>query len=306
MSTEAPKSWGDLLRQREAERNAPPPKEFYVKSERKYYKDAGIIPTAGSDMRTQNPIFNMDTHFYATTHIFDPLDEKQRHVKPSHDHGLGITAWPTKTKEEREAEDLAALTNRTHRRYPQTERREFDVVSGVPHQSAFKSGVQQILKQREIAAQSETTRAFNPVSNTYPTEALESRRINDEAVRTQKEFEYRQSKLSANERRAKNSLVNIVTGEVKEDLTSAFQQFRGDPRRAARAYAREREMLAEREETVRAKTAMVGCRYNNGRMKEIRNWNIINGESTKVTMDESVKMKPSVWQWLQTERLDVE
>ena len=66
----------------------------------------------------------------------------------------------------------------------------------------------------------------------------------------------------------------------------------------------ENDRLREENERLRD-LARVSCRFNNGRASELRNYNIINGVSVHQSLDKSVKNRPSVWQWCNTEKLDV-
>lgn len=303
-----PSSWGELLRQYEASRNQPPPKEFYTHQGPIRHPEAGVISMAAPEHITHT--VQADTRLYSSDHIFDEPAPVKRVEKPRRDHGLDITSWPKQRRAEREAADRAAYELRQSRGFSQSQREsgDFDIVTGVPHEAPFKATIQQILRRREAATRSETTRAWNPVTNAYPTAVLETRRLSEESTRRARQFEYTQSKLPANERRAQNTLVNIITGEARDErAATAIREFPpySATGRAELGRTREIAMVDAREEAERTRTARIGCRYNNGRMKELRDWNIVNGAPSRVGWDASVKMKPSVWQWLQAERLDV-
>ena len=303
-----PSSWGELLREYEASRNRPPPKEFYTHQGLIRHAEAGVISAPAPEHITQT--VDADTRLYSTTQLFQEPAPVPRVERPRRDHGLDITSWPKQRRAQREAADRAAYELRRSRGFSQSQRESgnFDIVTGVPHESPFKATVQQILQRREVATRSETMRAWNPVTNAYPTEVLETRRLAEETARRAREFEYTQSKLPANERRAQNTLVNIVTGELKDErAATAIREFPpySATGRAELGLTREIAMVEAREAAERSRTARIGCRYNNGRMKELRDWNIVNGAPQRVGWDASVKMKPSVWQWLQTEKLDV-
>lgn len=303
-----PSSWGELLRQYEASRNQPPPREFYLQQGPIRHAEAGVISAPAPEQISDT--VNADTRLYASTHLFEEAAPVPRVDRPRRDHGLDITSWPKQRRREREAADRAAYELRQSRGFSQSSREsgDFNIVTGVPHEAPFKSTVQQLLRRREVATRCETMRAWNPVTNAYPTEVLETRRLNEETARRAREFEYTQSRLPANERRAQNTLVNIVTGEAKDErAASAIREFPpySATGRAELGLTRERAIVDAREAVERTRTARVGCRFNNGRMKEIRDWNIVNGAPSRVGWDSSVKMKPSVWQWLQAEKLDV-
>lgn len=320
-----PQSWAELLKMRETERIAPPPPEYYVKPKIVEHPDGGVIyaqaPIEKPIEDKENEGINVDSHFYTTTRIVDPFDENEedddkemkrlkmlRSRKTRRDHGPDITTWKIKTKYERELENENKSQNQT-RNFPksQMESEDYDIISGVPHKSPYKATIQGILKQREYSKRMETKRDFDPISNTFPSEKLEEQRTTSELQTRQRELDYYSSKLSKNERRAKNTLVNIITGEVKcEEAAKAINEFpTSDTRRCVTALKLEKEIVERREKAQRSKSSMAACRFNNGRMKEIRNWNIISGEQAKVGWNENVKMKPSIWTWCQAERLDV-
>jgi hypothetical protein len=52
-----------------------------------------------------------------------------------------------------------------------------------------------------------------------------------------------------------------------------------------------------------AQTAKVGRRYNNGRMRGVRDWDIISGREMKPGWDEGVKMTSELWEWFSIERI---
>ena len=298
-----PKSWAELLKQEEARRNNPPDKSFYVKQKIKEYPDGGIFAKEVED----NPeytanIIPTDTHLYSTTSIFDPPEEIPRKFKPSHDHGLKLLAWDEKQK----PFDDEEKTRTFHRIKPNYQNDEYDSITGVAKVSPFKHTVQQILKQREYSQKVMQTRTFDPVSNTFPSASLEETRHHDDEMRALKQHEYTLSKLPPNERRAHESLVNIITGEAKdEDVANKFiADFKSSCVRNAKSIQLEKDIQERREKEAERKTAMIGCRYNTpGRQRELRDWNVITGEPKVVGMDASVKPKPSVWQWCQTEAL---
>jgi hypothetical protein len=187
----------------------------------------------------------------------------------------------------------------------QFESQNYDLISGVPYETPFTDRIDHILKQREVAQRCNEKRKVDPICGKCPTPELEEERSEKEAEQRQREIEYWEGKMSPNERRAKRTLANILTGEVKDpNAASAIQEFPTKyPRRAEIAVVREKEIVKKREDRTRTQTAKVGCRYNNGRMKEVRDWDIISGREMEAGWDESVKMKPSPWEWCNTEWL---
>jgi hypothetical protein len=112
-----------------------------------------------------------------------------------------------------------------------------------------------------------------------------------------------QNKMPRNERRTRNWDINIITGELKdEQAASVVREFTGSTHKAELAHQQEVELVLRREEAARIKTARIGCRYNNGRMAELKDYSIISGDPMKVGWDASVKMGPSVWEWCKLEQ----
>jgi hypothetical protein len=301
-----PKSWADILKQRQAARTAGPPVECYRQLDPILPRPGGVIPVSGPDAAPAAGE-KVDTHIYATTCIFDPTDPPVHPDRPARDHGRTITVWREQPQREREDEVAAALEARRQRGFPrvQFESSDYDLVSGVPYDKPFQATVDRLLKKRETAARCDARRRINPVSHRMPTEALEAHRVEAEALRRQREVAYFQAKMSENERRAKNTLVNIVTGDLKDAGSArAVREFPTErPMRAELAIDREREIVRGREERLRAQTAKVGCRYNNGRMLGVRDWDIISGREMTPGWDEGVKMKPELWEWCGIERI---
>jgi hypothetical protein len=304
-----PKSWAELVQQRQAARTAGPPLECYRQLDPIPPRPAGILPVAGPDSPSR-ATEKIDTHIYKTTMLFEPADPSPHPERAARDHGRVITAWLEQSQREREDEVTAALEVRRQRGFPhvQFESCDYDLVSGVPYESPFKATVDGILKKRETAGRCESQRRINPVSHRMPTDALEAHRTEAEALQRQHQVAYFQAKMSENERRAKNTLVNIITGDLKDEGSAhAVREFPTErPRRAELAIDRERDIVQGRAERVRAQRAKIGCRFNNGRMKGVRDWDIISGRRRVPGWDESVKMKPEMWDWCSTERIDEE
>jgi hypothetical protein len=298
-----PKSWAELLKQREADRMKAIPSHCYRQLDPILPRPAGILPVAAPD--TPPPTDKTDLHIYATTSRFDPKEPVPPPDVPRHDHGPDIVQWREKSQTDREAETNAIIEARRLRGFPrvQFESSNYDLISGVPYQAPFTARVDEIRKRREAAHLWDTQRKVDPVTDRFPSELLESQRIANDKAKRQRKVEYFEGKMSANERRAKKTLANIVTGEVKdESAAAAIQEFpRGNPKRAEIAIVREKEIVRRREDRARVQTAKVGCRYNNGRMKEVRDWDIISGSDMQPGWDESVKMRPGVWDWCSTE-----
>ena len=184
---------------------------------------------------------------------------------------------------------------------------DYDIVSGMAHKSPYKTKIDQILKQREYAKTIEKQREYDPISNTFPSDCLEKERTLSDIQTRQNIIDHHLSKMPPNERRAQTSALNIITGECRErNVMNVVNDFpNSDERRCRTALKREREIVENRENAERCRTAKCANRFNNGRMKEIRNWNIINGTPTKVGWNENIKMKPSIWTWCQAEKLDL-
>ena len=309
-----PRSWAEFLKQRESERNQPPPKEYYAKREQIHYQEAGVIPIQAPEKHPIEDSQNhMDPRFYTNSQVFpikhDPaFPEPALKFKPNHDNGKEITTWKIKTKYQREIDDTNEFNMRP-KNYPkaQMESEDYNIITCVPHESHYKSTIQTILKQRKFAENIDLNREFDPISNTFPSEILEIKRAASELQMRKNELDYHNSKLPKNERRAQNTLVNIITGEEKEKgAGKAINEFPDSQiGKFIKGIQQEKDIVENREKLERIRTARIGCRYNNGRFKGLRNWNIINGQNMSVGWDESVKMKPSIWTWCQSERLEV-
>jgi hypothetical protein len=302
-----PTSWAELLKRREAERTAGPPLDSYRRLPPILPRPGGIAIEPAPES-VPPPGEHIDTTLYRTTKLFDQEEVAVHPPRPRRDHGPDIARWHSQTQQQREDETNAALAKQRLRGFPkvQLESGDFDIVSGVPYEAPFKATVGHIMRKREAAARCQERKRPDPVSHRIPIAALEERRVQNEAARRQNTIDYFQAKMPSNERRAKNTFVNIVTGELKRpDAAAAVNDFPGsNPRKAEIALEREDDIVRRREEERRVQTARIGCRYNNGRMEEIRDWNIVSGAQTQPGWDESVKMKPSLWEWCEIERLE--
>lgn len=302
-----PTSWAEVLKQREAERNMPPDPSFYTRHKIKKYEDAGIFAVESDDEEeftkymTESHMPKTDTRLYVTDNIIEDEVKAPPKPKPRKDHGLDLLSWNNQ-KEFADQEKVRKMK----RISPSYENKEFDSVTGVPKANAFKNSITQILKQRERSEKIMATRTIDPVSNTFPTANLEATRAKSELDARTKLHEFKLSKVPPNERRAMENTVNIVTGETSDEAVANefVKDFTSSCERNKKSIAREKEIVAEREKVAQRETDRIGCRYNlEGRQKDMRNYNLITGEDVKVCMDKSVKMKPSVWQWCQTEAL---
>ena len=298
-----PKSWAELLKQEEARRNNPPDKSFYVRPEIVKHPEGGIFARDVEDNpELDKTLIPMDTHYYSSTSIFDPPEEKPRKYKPAHDHGLDLLTWDTRNKPFDDEEKTRTFT----RIKPSYQNDEYDSITGVAKVSPFKNSVQQILKQREYSQKVMATRTFDPVSNTFPSASLEETRIHDDEMKILKQHEFKVSKLPPNERRAHENIVNIITGETKdEDVANQFvSDFTSSCLRNQRSIQMEKNIQERREREEERRTAMIANKFNTpGRLRELRDWDLISGQSKVSGMDSSVKPRPSVWQWCQQEAL---
>jgi hypothetical protein len=178
-------------------------------------------------------------------------------------------------------------------------------VTGLPKDSAFSYTVKKLQERKQASAQFAENRESNPVKR-GGIRAEKIGRFEDEDLLRQQRVAYRESRMPPNERRARKGAIDIVTGDVKDssfaDIVDEFP--RSNPSRAVLALEREAEIIERRLEHDRAQTSHAACRCNNGRVKEIRDFNIINGRSEEVVMSNNVKFKPSQWEWLQREKMD--
>jgi hypothetical protein len=294
-----PKSWGELLQRREAERNQPPPPEAYAPPQVRHYPCAGIF--SDSTFLSCEKLIACDTHLYATTALFDPEEapEQPRRVLPSHDHGLDILSWPKPLPGRPLERARVAARDR--------QVRDFDAITGVPIGHFFKARVQELLDRRERATAISMRRTIDPVSQTFPTASLEETRAYEAALEREAFVARRLARLPPNEQRARSRALNPVTGECTDEAVAAaaVNDFpRSRPERSAKAIAEEEQILAARERTRGRDLARVSCRYNGHRARlELRDWNPINGAPVKAVLSDDVKYLPGVWDWCVAESL---
>jgi hypothetical protein len=296
-----PKSWGEILQLRAAERAQPPAREFYSLPRTRVHTDGGIFadttPVADAE---QHPV--CDTHMYSSTALFDPAEPgRPRGIRPPRDHGLSITHWRPPRPPEPPDETKPDRVGRRDRKV-----RDYDAVTGVPFEDSFKSSVQRILEKREQGRSLSLNRKIDLVSNTFPTAELEATRLPNEAAARRQKLDHFLSKMPANEQRARMGALNVVTGQCDDEDTATrytddFPQ--SQIARSTKAIQQEAKILDGREQERSRNIARVACRHNNGRDRELRDWNIVNGVHVDSCMDESVKYKPSVWAWCETEML---
>lgn len=307
MNFEEPKTWADVLKQKESERNQPPPKDAYIRQSVVVHQDAGIFPDSNysPDPNSEKDNVFVDTHFYSTTQIFDDDEPKKIIPKPNHDHGNEPFIWHTKTKYERAREDKTSTqsTRLTHR---DIKTRDFDMITGVPYENGFKSTIKRLLEQKEKSNTFRLNRSFDPVSNTFPTAELESTRLQGEALAHQNNVTYHLNRMPETIQRAENGTLNIITGECSNDESlKAINEFRNSSlARGQQRWARESQIVNSREIQRNKEIERIGCRFNNGRSRMLRDYNIINSNPEQHQLDASVRNKPSVWQWCQTERIE--
>ncbi|KAH0794355.1 hypothetical protein GPJ56_001648 [Histomonas meleagridis] len=300
-----PTCWEDILKEREAERNRPPPPEAYIRPEIHKYEEGGIFSKTefdDSDKKNEVDDIPIDPSFYTTASMEgDDSQTKRRKFKKIQDHDDAFQ-WPKYTKYQRQTEKAPTCTTRRD-----LESRDFDVISGLSHkESNFKSTIKQILDKKETYKQFKLSRQIDPISNTFPTEELEStRKQQEEMLHTTKYIEHLH-KLSPNEQRAHSNEFNIITSECTNDsYLKVINDFPNSSlQKAQLARKRETEYVTKREEEKNKTQQRVFQRFTNGREKEQRDYNIINGYTESRPLSANIREKPSVWQWCQSERLD--
>jgi hypothetical protein len=300
MSDNEPKSWAEILQRRSGERHDPPPREFYVRNPIRHYDDAGIFPD--SSTLPFDPPPKCDTHLYSSTAIFDPPEAKgPRRIPPKHDHGLELVAWPKPVRKDQSAEAPKHLTFRDRKV------RDFDMITGVPFESPFKATLAKVYAKREQSQQFSQTKRMSPVSHHLPTEALDEAEVREQAQARQNFVDFHLSRIPPNERRSRTGEFNIIDGRcTKEPDTSVVNDFPlSRVERSIKALDRQTRIVEEREQARAKELARIPLRYNNGKARDLRDWNIINGAEWNESLAEQVRNKPSVWQWCSTERLDI-
>ena len=303
-----PSSWEDILIQRQSERNNPPDKKYYLKEKLIEHKEGGIFPNTTEDFESSNTIpINIDTSIYNSTSIYEIDEVKPRKFKPSKDHGLDLLSWDKNSKKE-----LSNNFNKTSsiRANYNNDKKEFDIVTGNNKKSQFKSTINEILFQKELSQKISKNRTFDPISNTFPTNDLENQRSIQDNNERNLLYEYTLNKMPPNERRVHESMVNIITGETKnEEIAQKFiHEFpNNNINRNKIAILKEQEIIQNRELTINHHNQQTSCRFNNlNRTKDNRDFDIINGNlNQNSNLNESVKFKPNIWDWCQTEALNL-
>lgn len=286
MEEEEPQSWADLLKQYEAGRNRPPPAEFYKREPTIKYMEGGIFsntePFEDTEPTADPP---MDTSMYMSTNLFDEPEPEHLIVRPRRDHGLDLTAWPQKPQ-------------KTNTQQPQRKRigptpKDFDIISGELLDSPYKRRVQALCKEKQLSATFHDEGVPSDFFKEGDNQELEARKT------------MRLSRMSSNERRAATGTVNIITGDVQDEAAAQSIQEFSHPnyQRATLAVTREQTMVRNREEIAQRQLARVGCRYNNGRTRELRDFDIVKGTPVHPGWDQSVRMMPSTWEQCQMESL---
>ena len=304
-----PKSWGELLKQRESERNRPPPREFYNLQPQIIHKEGGIFSDTRKTGEGVDEIERpTDDRLYSSTQIFDnPFDPPPppQPIKPSRDHGNGPFVWPHgfEARREREEKDKQTLMIPKPRFS-----RDFDIISGESKSGSFKETVSQRMNDRNKEQQFRMNRKFDIISNTFPTLELETTRLQNEALEREAFVTRRREKMPKPVQRSESGSLNVITGEYKnEEALNAIDEFpHSDINRGMNKLMRESQIVQTREIAHDKEAARIPNRYNNmGRSRMLRDFNIISNQEQHQCMDASVKPRPSIWQWCQMEKLDV-
>ena len=296
-----PKTWSELVKQYEKDRNKPPPKEYYVKARIVEHPEGGIFAEPVPDVRTVQDDIPIDTSIYLSTTTFEPPPaQKPRNVRPKDHDQLGPIFHWDKFDRRRPPETSAV------QRRPTSYERDFNAITGKPTtQTGFKSSIKDIISKRDFANSFRMSRAIDPISNTFHTPELEQTRVSNEILQREAQISQKMARLPKNERRSRTNSANIVTGEIhdikQDDVWKEFGE--SNVGRAVRGQNQEKEIVERREIQSQKQSQRTCCRFNNGRSTMQRDWNIINGNSSTVAMDSSVKMQPSVWAWCQAERI---
>jgi hypothetical protein len=134
---------------------------------------------------------------------------------------------------------------------------------------------------------------------------MEATRVASETERQRQIVNARLNRMPENERRSNSGALNVVTGEiVHESGATAQNDFPlSHVGRATRGREQQTAIVTDRDRLERRDQSRVACRYSNGRERELRDWNIVNGTSMRASLDASVVPRPSVWEWCSTERL---
>jgi hypothetical protein len=112
--------------------------------------------------------------------------------------------------------------------------------------------------------------------------------------------------MPEHEQRARSGSLNIVSWECQNEelVRRSISEFPSSHIGQAQKAARQESEIVEGKERQRSRDVQrVWCRFNAGRERELRDWNIVTGSHVDAHMDEAVKHRPSVWEWCATEAL---
>lgn len=289
-----PRSWAELLKQKEASRNMPPSKEYYVKPEIVHHNDAGIFgKSAEHNDDFDKSYVPVDPSFYDNSTLFTPLPPREKREYPKRDHGLDLISWDVQEPE-------GTATNPRVKRLDLSKVNKEDIITHAPKSPSFKFNIAQLIEQREIAKQIQSARSINPITNTFPTEEAETARILREEQTIKLRNDLRKSRLPKCELRSQDNLVNIITCEVKDEDAAKEAYKDSVPKEhgishgyveAEMRYRREREQINEllRFEKKRNSPAV---------RKFVREWNPILGNEPEKKTNETIQSLPSIRKWL--------
>lgn len=290
-----PKSWVDILKQKEATRNMPPRKQYYEKPQIVKYEEAGIFNRENEhNAEFEKSYINVDTSFYEPSEIFVPLPPRKEKQYVKRDHGLDLISWDeTKFDDEIKPKtikrlDLSKVNN------------EFDIISQKPKVSPFKFNVAQLLEQKNTAKQILSARPINPITNSFPSQEAESARIENEETMRKLSIERKISKLPLTERRNRGNLVNIITCEAKdEDLADKMYQSTSPRTHGISGAYVEMEMQKRRENERLVEMLRFEKKRNSPAvLKHVRDWNPILGNEPQKRDNEVIQSLPSVRKWI--------
>jgi hypothetical protein len=180
------------------------------------------------------------------------------------------------------------------------------MITGVPFEKPFRASLDEIRTKREKSQQFHHSRTISPVSHQFPTRDLDEADAGERERARATLVDFHLSKMPANERRARTGALNIIDGRcTDETVANAVNDFPNSQiGRSIKALDRQARIVDDREQVRTKELSRVSCRYNNGRVRELRDWNIINGGQWNETLGDDVQNRPSVWEWCSTERLE--
>lgn len=301
-SDNEPRSWVEILKQREAERNNPPTKEYYEKPVIKKYEDGGIFPDYSiAPLPDDLKKIDIDTDIYLDSLVQVKKPERIKVKKVAHDHGKDLLSWGKGPYDDE-------LKPRAFRKIkPPFLNEDYNNLTGLPKDSPFKYTVNRILQQREKSQKAMQARQFDPISNTFPTSELEEQRIAIESRERSRLTQRALSKMPPNEKRVHENIVNIITGETTDENAARkfIRDFPSmDVRRNAKSQSPESVIIQKREEELQRRLDMNRYKYNTpGRLRETREYNIISGKDWDRKMDLGIKLRPSAWEWCKMEQI---